>query len=311
MGHADLITAGALSTDRTPGAKIRIGISGWSYAGWRGVFYPPKLRHADELRFAAERFRSIEINGSFYRMQTPQNFGDWQAQTPDTFEFAVKGPKFITHMKGLRDVEVPLANFLASGPLRLGRKLGPMLWQFPARRSFDADLFEAFLALLPKTQREAAELGARHDQRLRAPAFLDVEEDRPIRHAVEIRSDSFRDNRFIALLRRYKVALVVADTVEWPLLADLTSDFVYCRLHGSEELYASGYADDALDRWARLVATWADGDDPEDAPHVTTRLPHRKSGRDVYLYFDNDAKVRAPKDAQSLIAKLSAALPQA
>jgi uncharacterized protein YecE (DUF72 family) len=310
MGHADL-TPGAPDASRKPGGTIRVGISGWSYAGWRGVFYPPKLRHADELRFAAEQFPSIEINGSFYRMQTPASFGEWHARTPDAFEFAVKGPKFITHMKGLRDVEVPLANFFASGPLRLGRKLGPMLWQFPARRSFDADLFEAFLALLPKTQGEAAELGARHDQRLRAPAFLDVEEDRPIRHAVEIRSDSFRDERFIALLRRYEAALVVADTVDWPLLADLTSDFVYCRLHGSEQLYASGYEDDALDRWARLVNAWADGEDPKDAPHVTTLLPPRERGRDVYLYFDNDAKVRAPKDAQSLIDKLSVALPQA
>jgi uncharacterized protein YecE (DUF72 family) len=280
------------------GGAVRIGISGWTYPPWRGVFYPKGLPHNRELDHAASQFSSLEINGTFYGMQRPDAFGDWADRAPDDFVFAVKGPRFITHMRWLREVETPLANFIASGLLRLGAKLGPILWQFPANFRFDPGRIEAFLKLLPHDTGSAAALGRRHDHRLKAPAWLKVDADRPLRHAFEIRSDTFRDQAFVDLLRHYDVALVCADTVAWPRLMDLTSDFVYCRLHGSEELYASGYDDAALDAWAVRVAAWARGGEPADAERVGGRA--RRRSRDVYVYFDNDAKVRAPFDAKGL-----------
>ncbi|WP_137390495.1 DUF72 domain-containing protein [Rhodoligotrophos defluvii] len=283
---------------------IRIGISGWTYAGWRGVFYPRGLPARRELAYAAERFRSIEINGTFYRMQRPENFAEWHDQTPDGFVFAVKGPRFITHMKKLRDVEVPLANFLASGLLRLRAKLGPILWQFPPRMRFNRDIWDAFLALLPKDTGQALELARHHDPRVEGRNWLAIDAKRPMRHAVEIRHESFRSPEFIALLRRHDVALVCADTVEWPLLMDLTADFVYCRLHGSEVLYTSGYEDEALDRWAARVEAWAQGHEPSDAIRVLPPTKPRRAGRDVFVYFDNDAKVRAPFDAAGLAERV-------
>jgi uncharacterized protein YecE (DUF72 family) len=193
---------------------------------------------------------------------------------------------------------VPLANFFASGLLRLGPKLGPILWQFPANFRFDAARIEEFLRLLPRDTKAAARLGRKHDRRLKAPAWLRPDELRPLRHAFEIRSDTFRDQAFIDLLRKYDVALVCADTVEWPRLMDVTSDFVYCRLHGSQELYSSGYDGEALDEWAARVAAWATGGEPADAERVGG--PARRRRRDVFVYFDNDAKVRAPFDAIGL-----------
>ena len=277
---------------------IRIGISGWTYAPWRGVFYPKGLRQRDELSYAAGRFNTIEINGTFYGMQRPDAFAAWAGQVPANFVFAVKAPRFITHMRRLREIETPLANFIASGLLRLGPSLGPILWQFPPNMRFDEARWEAFLRLLPKSTRQAARLGERHDERLKAPAWLDVDEDRPLRHAVEIRHDSFRDPVFVDLLRRHNVALVCADTVEWPRLMDVTSDFVYCRLHGSEELYASGYDDAALRDWARRVRAWSEGREPRDAERIGSVAPRQP--RDVFVYFDNDRKVRAPHDAAAL-----------
>lgn len=270
---------------------VRIGISGWSYPGWRGKFYPKGLPQKRELEYAARQFASVEINSTFYRMQTPDAFAAWAAQAPEDFVFAVKGPRFITHMKQLNDVTVPLANFFASGVLRLGAKLGPILWQFSPRFRFDADRLAAFFALLPRDTKAAARLGRRHDHRLKAPAWLKADE-RPLRHAIEIRHDSFRSQAFIDLLRKHDVALVCADTVEWPLLMDVTSDFVYCRLHGSEELYASGYDAAALDTWAARVVAWAEG------------------ARDVFVYFDNDAKVRAPVDAVGLMERIGVDRPR-
>ena len=280
---------------------IRIGISGWTYAGWRGKFYPKGLPQKRELEYAAKQFSSVEINGTFYRMQKPDAFGAWVQQVPDDFVFAVKGPRFITHMKQLNDVEVPLANFFASGMLRLGPKLGPILWQFSPRFRFDQTRLGAFFALLPRDTRAAARLGRKHDHRLKAPAWLKAEE-RPLRHAIEIRHDSFRSRAFVDLLRKHDVALVCADTVEWPLLMDVTSDFVYCRLHGSEELYSSGYDKEALDAWAARVVAWAEGDEPADAARIGGKA--RKRRRDVFVYFDNDAKVRAPLDAKGLIERV-------
>jgi uncharacterized protein YecE (DUF72 family) len=288
----------------TKTGDVRIGISGWTYAPWRGVFYPKGLAQARELAFAAESFRAIEINGTFYGLQRPESFGRWRDETPDDFVFAIKGSRFITHMMKLRDVKTPLANFLASGLLRLGPKLGPLLWQFPPRMKFEPELFDSFLGLLPRDTDEARALARRHDARLKGRSWLKSDVDQPMRHAIEIRHESFCTPAFIELLRRHKVALVCADTVKWPLLMDLTADFVYCRLHGSEELYVSGYDDAALDRWARRVRSWAHGREPRDATRVLKPTRPRARGRDVFVFFDNDAKVRAPKDAQALIARL-------
>ncbi|MEQ1405665.1 DUF72 domain-containing protein [Neorhizobium sp. Rsf11] len=286
---------------------IRIGISGWTYKPWRGVFYPKGLRQKQELTYAAERFRSIEINGTFYGLQRPQSFATWYDATPDDFVFAVKGSRYITHMRRLDDIGTPLANFFASGVLRLGRKLGPILWQFPPRMKFEPARFETFLKLLPRNTEEAVELAGRHDTRLDDRAYVETDARRPMRHALEIRHDSFRAQEFIDLLRHYQIGLVVADTVEWPLLMDLTADFVYCRLHGSEQLYVSGYDDKALDRWAHLIRQWAKGEDPKEAERVGSASPPRTHGRDVYVYFDNDVKVRAPQDAGALADRLNAA----
>ena len=284
--------------------RIRIGISGWTYAPWRGRFYPPGLPRRRELAFAAGHFATIEVNGTFYSLQRPESFATWGAQAPDDFIFALKGSRYITHFLRLKDIETPLANFLASGPLRLNARLGPILWQFPPRMRFDPGRFGAFLELLPRDTEAALDLARRHDARVEARAWLRIDRKRPMRHAVEIRHDSFRDPDFIELLRRHKVALVCADTVDWPRLMDLTADFVYLRLHGSEELYVSGYDDDALDTWAARVAAWASGGEPNDAERVMGRSPKRRAGRDVYVYFDNDVKVRAPEDALHLAERL-------
>jgi len=285
---------------------IRIGISGWTYKPWRGVFYPEGLPQKQELTYAAEHFRSIEINGTFYGLQRPKSFAAWYDATPADFVFAIKGSRYITHMRRLVDIETPLANFLASGVLRLGRKLGPILWQFPPSMAFDPDRFESFLKLLPKDTEEAVELARKHDARLEDRCHVRSDANRPMRHALEIRHDSFRSQEFVDLLRRYRIGLVVADTVEWPLLMDLTADFVYCRLHGSEQLYVSGYDDKALDHWAHLIRQWTKGRDPKEALRVGPPSPPRAHGRDVYVYFDNDVKVRAPRDAEALADRLNA-----
>jgi len=284
--------------------QVRIGISGWTYRPWRGVFYPKGLPQKRELAFAAETFPTIEINGTFYGSQRPESYARWADETPEDFVFAVKGPRFITHLRRLREVETPLANFLASGVLRLGSKLGPILWQFPPSFRFDPERIEAFLALLPKDTEAAAGLARRHDERFAGRAWTRIDRKRPLRHALEIRHDSFLDPAFIRLLRRYKVALVCADTVDWPRRMDLTADFVYGRLHGSEQLYVSGYGDTALDAWADRVAAWAAGREPKDAERVVDKAGPKRARRDVYVYFDNDAKVRAPADAKGLIRRV-------
>ena len=282
--------------------RARIGISGWRYAPWRGRFYPKGLRQKDELTFAAQQFSSIEINGTFYALQRPESFRTWRDAAPEEFAFAVKGPRFITHMKKLNDVETPLANFFASGVLALNQKLGPLLWQLPPNFHFHPEKLARFFDLLPRSSLDAAKLARRHDSRLNGRSWLRADADRPLRHALEIRHDSFRDPAFIALLRRHKIGLVVADTVEWPLLMDVTADFVYVRLHGSEQLYTSGYGPEALSIWARRICAWQNGFEAEGV-HVGG--PARPRQRDVYVYFDNDAKVRAPADAKALISLLS------
>lgn len=288
---------------------IRIGISGWTYAPWRGVFYPRGLPQKKELTYAAGQFRAIEINGTFYGLQRPDSFARWRDETPADFVFAIKGSRYITHMLKLRNVETPLANLMASGLLRLGPKLGPILWQFSPRMKFDTDLFGAFFDLLPHDTRQAEALARHHDDRLNNRSWLKSDADQPVRHAVEIRHDSFRDPAFIKLLRKHRVALVCADTVDWPRLMDLTADFVYCRLHGSEQLYVSGYDDKALDDWAGRVRAWVKGQEPKNAERVMPPTKPRKSGRDVFVFFDNDVKVRAPVDAAGLAERVGASPP--
>lgn len=289
--------------------KVRIGISGWRYKPWRGVFYPEKLPQKSELSFAAGKFRTLEINGTFYSMQRPSSFARWAADTPENFVFSVKGPRFITHIRRLREVETPLANFLASGPLLLGKKLGPFLWQFPPSFRYENELMENFFKLLPGDSIAAAKVGTQHDARIRSEDGLEIHTKFPVRHAIEIRHKSFANAEFVDLLRRYKVALVCADTVEWPRLMDLTSDFVYCRLHGSEVLYANGYDDKSLDDWARRVTDWAQGAEPRDAERVIEADGPKRRARDVFVYFDNDLKVRAPVDAMALDVRVKRLLP--
>ncbi len=283
--------------------KVRIGISGWTYKPWRGVFYPKGLPQKKELAYAAGIFSTIEINGTFYSMQRPSSFEKWTRETPDDFDFAIKGSRFITHMRKLRNVELPLANFFASGILKLGKKLGPILWQFPPNFRFNPELIESFFQLLPRDMTHAAALARSHDPWMKGRVCTEPVCKKKLRHAMEIRHPSFVTPEFVALLRKYKVAMVCADTVEWPRLMDVTSDFVYCRLHGSEVLYASGYEDVALDDWAARVAEWAGGCE-SPVERASTVPADACDQRDVYVYFDNDAKVRAPFDALGLIGKV-------
>lgn len=287
-------------------ADVRIGISGWTYKPWRGQFYPEGLPQKKELSHAASVFRSIEINGTFYSMQRGESFAQWADATPDDFVFAVKGPRYLTHMLKLKNAEAPLGNFFASGPLRLGPKLGPILWQFPPNFRFNPEKLEAFFRLLPRDTDQAAACGRCHDHRLKGRAWLKSDGRRKIRHAMEIRHESFRDPAFIDLLRKHDVALVCADTVDWPLLMDITSDFIYVRLHGSTELYKSAYGRPAIKRWAARVKAWRDGTPMTDG-HFIDPKPPRLRPRDVFLYFDNTDKLQAPKDALALMKQLGQA----
>ena len=267
--------------------EARIGISGWVYAPWRGVFYPTGLRQADELAYASSHVTSIELNGSFYSLQKPASYQRWRDQTPPGFVFSVKAPRFITHIKRLGDIDLPLANFLASGVLALDGKLGPLLWQLPPNLPYDPALIERFLERLPHTTAEALELARGREARMEGREFLQLDADRPLRHAIEPRSPSFDDPRFAEQLTRHGVATVLGDNEgRWPRLDWTTADFAYARLHGDEVLYTSGYDDESLDAWAGWVRA------------------HLTAGRDAFVYFDNDAKVRAPIDAMGLIRRL-------
>lgn len=289
----------------TSKSDIRIGISGWRYKGWRGTFYPADLIQAKELEYASRHFNTIELNGSFYSLQRPDSFQRWYEETPDDFVFAIKGSRYVTHMLRLKEIEKPLANFFAQGLLRLGNKLGPILWQFPPNFTFDKERFEDFFALLPKTHSDASNLAQKHDDWLEGRCWLKAMTNRKLRHAVEIRNERFVNEEFIHLLRRYGIGLVVADTVEWPLLMDVTADFVYCRLHGSEQLYASGYTPTALRQWAHRVVAWSRGEEVDDGRKASLKAAPKRKHRDVFVYFDNDAKVRAPFDAQQLRKEIS------
>lgn len=287
-------------------AQIRIGISGWRYVPWRGVFYPEGLTQNKELRFASRALSTIEINGSFYSLQRPQSYASWYAETGENFLFSVKGPRYITHILRLKDIEKAMANFLASGIFELKEKLGPILWQFPANLKFEPERFEAFLKLLPQDTQTAQALALHCEARMEGRCSLSIDANRPLRHAIEIRHESFIDPAFVELLRRYNVALVIADTAgKWLYREDVTADFLYIRLHGHEQLYSSRYSDEALHYWTSRIQAWAQGGEPDDAQLIDQahRLPTQES-RDVYCYFDNDANVHAPFDADRLTVAL-------
>lgn len=266
---------------------IRVGISGWRYEPWRGVFYPPGLAQRRELEFCGHHFPTVELNGSFYSLQRPEYYEAWYRETPPGFVFSVKGSRYITHMLRLKNVDKPLANFFASGILSLRDKLGPFLWQFPEMFHFKPERLEAFFELLPRNTDEALSLARRRDARMIGRSRLAIDARRPLRHAIEIRHASFMNQEFTALLTKHDIGLVVADTAgKWPKMFHVTSDFAYVRLHGDVKIYTSGYSGRALAAWARRIRDW-DADD-----------------RDVFVYFDNDAKVHAPFDALNLMRKL-------
>lgn len=273
--------------------RVRVGVSGWRYPRWRGDFYPKGLPQRLELTYIAERMDTVELNGSFYSLQRTTSYQRWRTQVPADVVLAVKGSRYITHMLRLREVDQALANFFASGVLALGDQLGPVLWQLPERHELDVDQLARFLDALPRTTGEALDLARHHDARLDDRAWLEIDEDRPLRHAFEPRALSFVSPVVDDLLREHGVALAVADTAgRWPMFGQVTADFVYVRLHGSTALYASGYTPEELDAWAARIEGWATGaDTPDGRP------------RDVYVYFDNDARGFAPHDAVALAAR--------
>lgn len=279
--------------------NIRIGLSGWAYPAWRGHFYPRGLAQRRELAFAASRFPALEINATFYGPQRPEIFRRWAQAVPEDFIFAVKAPRRITHELRLRDAEIPLAQFLASGVLCLGPKLGPLLWQLPPSLGFDAALIRDFLGLLPQDRLAASRLARRHGPQEGGAAI----DDRPLRHAIEIRHESFRTQACVDLLREHGVALVCADAAAWPRLMDLTADFVYCRLHGAPALYHSRYDDPDLARWAARLRAWAEGRPIRDGDFAG-REAQPDAPRDVFMFFDNTASLHAPADARRLMEML-------
>lgn len=279
---------------------FRIGISGWRFDGWRGKFYPPGLAQKKELHYASRQLNSIEINGTFYALQSATSFKRWYDETPDDFVFSVKGNRYITHIRRLKDVKSAVGNFFGSGVLHLKQKLGPFLWQFPPNFLFYDDRIEEFFKMLPRTMSEATEVaGWGSFGEADFPAEL-KNSLTPLRHAMEVRHHSFENPDFIDLLRRYNIALVFADTAgKWPYMEDVTADFIYARLHGDEKLYVSGYGDPILKIWADRFKKWHAGSGPTSPLTITDHKP--KAGqKDVYVYFDNDVKVRAPHDARRL-----------
>jgi uncharacterized protein YecE (DUF72 family) len=269
-------------------ARIRVGVSGWTYPRWRGDFYPKGLAHRLELAYAAARMSAVEVNGSFYSLQRPSSYRTWVEQTPDDFEIAVKGSRYITHMKQLRDIDVALANFFASGVLALGSKLGPVLWQLPPTLVFDAQRMVDFFDRLPRSTGDAAGLARSHDDKVKEGRILvDAVDERPIRHVVEARHPSFDTHEAAALLRGNDIGTVWADAAgKFPVIDADTSGVRYVRLHGHTELYASGYTPEELDEWAERCRSWL------------------AVGRDVYVFFDNDARGHAPWDAVGLEERL-------
>jgi uncharacterized protein YecE (DUF72 family) len=263
--------------------QVRAGIGGWTFEPWRGVFYPKGLRQADELAYASARLPVIEINSTYYSSQKPESFAKWAAATPEGFVFTVKASRFCTNRKVLSDAGESIGKFLNQGLVELGDRLGPILWQFMATKRFDPQDFEGFLNLLPESL-----------------------EGRPLRHAVEVRHESFAEAAFLDMCRARNVAVCLTEHAEFPMIADPTADFVYARLMAGADEIETGYADEALDRWARRLETYAKGGAPADLPHVAP-VADRGDGREVFAFFISEGKVRAPAAAQALTARLKGA----
>lgn len=259
---------------------IRIGIGGWTYEPWRGTFYPAKWPQKRELEYAASQVTAIEINGTYYSSFKPQSFANWASQVPDGFVFTLKASRYCTNRKVLAEAGESIERFVGQGIVELGDRLGPILWQFMATKRFDADDMAAFLALLPVSHAGV-----------------------PLRHAVQVRHDSFADPAFVAMARAANVAIVHADSTDYPAIADVTADFCYARLESAQEEEAAGYSDAALDRWARAARDWQAGGRPDGLRYVTTDAP-AKAQRDTFVFFINGAKVRAPQGAMALIERV-------
>ena len=265
--------------------QIRVGIGGWNYAPWRGVFYPKGLAQAQELAYAASRLTSIEINSTFYGSQKPASFRKWAAAVPEDFMFSVKGPRFATNRRVLAEAGDSIKRFLDSGVLELGERLGPLLWQFAPTKKFDAADFSKFLELLPATA-----AGKR------------------LRHVVEVRHDSFRTPEFIALLRKFATPVVFTDHAKYPNIADLTGDFVYARLQKGKDTIPTAYPAKEIDAWAGRLRLWAQGKAPDDLPRVdAASAPRKTAPRDVFAYVIHEGKIRAPAAAMALIERLQSA----
>jgi uncharacterized protein YecE (DUF72 family) len=269
-------------------AKSWVGISGWTFPGWKGAFYPKDLVQRKQLEFASHRLNSIEINGTFYSLQKPASFQRWFKEVPEDFLFAVKGPQFITHVLRLKHVEEPLANFFASGLLCLKEKLGPILWQFPPNVMLKDDRFETFLKLLPKDAKSASKLAKQHGPKVEGRAWTKAVGNFPVRHAFEFRHKSFLNPDFLALLRKFNVAFVFAHAggERAPYTEKPTADFVYARLHGEGKIFSKGYPDREIARWTKKAREW------------------NQAKRDVFIYFSNEAKVYSPAGAMKLIKLL-------
>jgi len=286
--------------------RIRIGVSGWNYDSWRGDFYPDDLPRREELRHVGERFDTLEVNGTFYRLTTPQRCVRWRDTVPADVALAVKGSRFITHNKKLADTGPALANFFASGILALGTKLGPILWQLPEQLHFDAERVDAFLAALPHDTTTAAELARDHDERVEEAAYGDGSNHR-VRHVLEVRHRSYLCDEMVAIARRHGVALAASHAPAWPYTEEVTAGFVYVRLHGPGALYASSYGEDELRSWAQRLRRWRNAEQPADARTITDRAPPARQERDVYVYFNNDQSGYAPRNAARLRTLLAEA----
>lgn len=286
--------------------SIRVGVSGWDYDHWKGEFYPSDLSPRDRLPYTAERFATIEANGPFYSLLSPASYARWYQATPPDFRFSVKGGRYITHNKKLGDAETALANFFASGLLALGDKLGPILWQLAQRHTFDERRLAEFLELLPRDFEEASSLARRHDERVKDP-LVDVEGNHRLHHVLEVRNDTFFHPEAVRLLRHAGVALAISHAGDWPMREEITAGFVYLRLHGAPDTYASAYGQACLERFADRIVAWKRGEEPEDALRITDLKPPARQERDVWVYFDNDKSSRAPADAKTLLGHLNGA----
>jgi uncharacterized protein YecE (DUF72 family) len=289
-------------------SRVRVGISGWEYDGWVGDFYPPSLPRRRRLEYVTHAFDTLEVNGTFYSLKSPTTFERWYGSAPADFRFALRGSRYITHTRRLRDPTVPLANFFANGLLRLEDKLGPLLWQCPPHMDWEPDTFEAFCARLPTDTMQASALARHHDARVRGRASYHVDRNRNLRHAFEIRDARMLRIEMLRCLRRHGHALVIADTAgRYPYAEDVTAGFVYVRLHGTGQMYVGHYDARARGHWRERIRRWAAADEPEHGQRIAELRPPARKGRDVYVYFDNDAHGHAPFDALALARDLGVA----